>query len=1091
MSKIFSFDLGSGSIGECVREDDKILHLDAFLIDNEFASLTEVRKLRRAFRTRLAHKARENWWRFCAEKGNLEILSTEQPNTKKTDAKPDKRILTEFSPKGDDTVYTSCLLRILLLQGQKLESWQVYKAVWSALQHRGYDAQVPWASDIKVINDKIKQKEELTDKEKDLLKNIEEESKASKLYEEKISVLPKEYQFPCFFEAYTLGLWNPENPTCLKKQINFYTKNIRNKDGKEQIVIPRSFIEKELRQLLDNARKQYPSLPETDFILYGTPKTKYSSYNNPQNKKYESEGILGQKIPRFDNRIISKCCCIPRLNVCNACDKLNIEVFFLLSLLNMRFTYGNAITAQLLPEQLKQIFDDYKKNLSTNKNDNTLVIKQADWKREITNYGGKVKENQKSVSHPKTTGRSSFSRPALKILKDLILSGKKPHDFYEEQTAKLTNTDPMKGLVKEDFSFLKLMPNEWGKIHIPDHRYINKQLSFEEAQDKIEEIIKNISNAVVKHRLTMFYRRLSALKQQYGTPDKVILELAREDFMGEEKKAKYIKAQNDKRKEKDSAKDELEQYYSFSNSKEYQKLLLKARLLREQNYQDVYELGENNKIAIEELDAYDIDHIVPVSRGGSDSMANKVLTKREINQTKKKDKIPYEMYYKDASEETWQKYLKHLKDVYGNNISKYLDTKYELLTSDKAEEIERKRNDLQATMYIEKYARQITALFFCWGDQTKGDNRRVFVCNGALTAKLRKENGLDRLLYTEEDFSKYLESGKLEEKNRENKKHHALDALVISFAADLRTDPKSGRKLFPEFAQSHPNFFDRALSKVYPKQLRKKTPALRETIYALRCRKENGEDKYYMVSRFNTELKSIFGELKDAKKQIEKIFDYQIQNDLRAKLDTKPTKDEWLNFLENYKLLGKTPVYKVTMIASKPFSKKDVFDENGKKRQVIGEYKEMGKMKGQYLMPKESNKGQIIYRQNNKWKVEPVYPFDSVSGKLTECKQRYGKVMFWSSGDILMLQNDISGSEVYTEEHEELVEYKDRKGETKTRKKINKRLKNKKAILPKGKYKLNTLGCDGKVKLTNLSLGIKYSTSLNKLIEEGKVYKEK
>lgn len=68
MSKIFSFDLGSGSIGECVREDDKILHLDAFLIDNEFASLTEVRKLRRAFRTRLAHKARENWWRFLLKK---------------------------------------------------------------------------------------------------------------------------------------------------------------------------------------------------------------------------------------------------------------------------------------------------------------------------------------------------------------------------------------------------------------------------------------------------------------------------------------------------------------------------------------------------------------------------------------------------------------------------------------------------------------------------------------------------------------------------------------------------------------------------------------------------------------------------------------------------------------------------------------------------------------------------------------------------------------------------------------------------------------------------------------------------------------
>ncbi|MBQ6223976.1 MAG: hypothetical protein IJJ58_02275, partial [Campylobacter sp.] len=158
----------------------------------------------------------------------------------------------------------------------------------------------------------------------------------------------------------------------------------------------------------------------------------------------------------------------------------------------------------------------------------------------------------------------------------------------------------------------------------------------------------------------------------------------REDFLGEDKKAKYIKAQNDNRKEKDFAKADLNKYYSIKNSDEYQKLLLKARLLREQNGQDVYELGENNKLDIRNLDAYDVDHIVPVSRGGSDAMVNKVLTKREINQTQKSNKTPYEMYYKEGSKETWAKYLEHLKDVYGKNISNHLDKKYLLLTSDKA-----------------------------------------------------------------------------------------------------------------------------------------------------------------------------------------------------------------------------------------------------------------------------------------------------------------------------------------------------------------------------------------------------------------------
>ena len=55
---------------------------------------------------------------------------------------------------------------------------------------------------------------------------------------------------------------------------------------------------------------------------------------------------LGQKVPRFDNRIIDKCRFIPRMNVCkirplnearNEKDLLYYEVTLALKLLNLRF----------------------------------------------------------------------------------------------------------------------------------------------------------------------------------------------------------------------------------------------------------------------------------------------------------------------------------------------------------------------------------------------------------------------------------------------------------------------------------------------------------------------------------------------------------------------------------------------------------------------------------------------------------------------------------------------------------------------------------------------------------------------------------
>ncbi|MDR0952966.1 MAG: hypothetical protein LBM71_02090, partial [Elusimicrobiota bacterium] len=317
--KIFSFDLGSGSIGECVRENDKILHLESLLIDSTFASTKEQAGIRRAYRTRLAHKAREEWWAKCAKEAGIEVLKSAPQE------EADIRLLREFPAKGDDTIYTSCLLRIALLQGKDLEGWQIYKAIRSAIQHRGYDDKLPWESGV-LSELRKKPKEDLAPEEKKRLEEAELDNKNTNAYTEELKKLitDENLHYPCYYEALKLGLWNPQKPKELKNTLSCNPLSARNKEGSKTLIAPRELVIKEVKELLIQAVKQCPKLGNVDDIMFPGGKA-YSAFKDKENKKYrgrawEWQGILGQKTPRFDNRIISKCRLIPRLNVCKAED---------------------------------------------------------------------------------------------------------------------------------------------------------------------------------------------------------------------------------------------------------------------------------------------------------------------------------------------------------------------------------------------------------------------------------------------------------------------------------------------------------------------------------------------------------------------------------------------------------------------------------------------------------------------------------------------------------------------------------------------------------------------------------------------------
>ncbi|MDR0800751.1 MAG: hypothetical protein LBN01_04450 [Endomicrobium sp.] len=777
----------------------------------------------------------------------------------------------------------------------------------------------------------------------------------------------------------------------------------------------RDLVYKELKALLVNAANQFPKLKgKEDYIIYGPAEKAYASFNDPKYFKYRGtewdwQGLLGQKVPRFDNRIISKCKLIPRLNVCKANNVLNKEVTFLLELKNMRYTLKEVTSKALSCEQINFLFEKYKVNFSTKESQtNRALINSREWKKYIQSLSGDINSNQREISQPKLSGRSSFCKPALHILHSLILSGKNPNDYYKELVSSNKNDNQSKGLIKEDYKFLSDMPNGWNSISIQDTRKEDKSLNREQSLEKIDKIVGSIPNRIVRHRLLMLKAKLEELAKKYGEPQKIIFEIAREDFIGEGKKKEYEKFQNDNKKEiEDAIKILNEAGLSVSGN------LLKARLFNKQKGEDIYDTSEKRKMIISKLDEYECDHIVPRERGGSDSYSNFVLTKRIFNQDKE-NLTPYEWFHKKRSED-WESYIKNVDKIF--SLEKSNKKKINLLISDEAVELESRKTDLQATSQIEKFAQRLASLYFNWGMNTKGDEKRILFFTGGETASVRSSLRLNRILFTNLTDDEYVKQRKdFKDKNRKNKKHHALDALVLSILPEIKLNFKKVEKK-PDFFNKE--FCKNEISKVYPHTIKQIIPKLRETIYGLRYRFEKNEKTnkfekaYYFVSHFDSSIdnfKLLEGKKnndKSARKNVENIFSLKIKEDFQKILSNKDlTQEEWEKFLQNY-TDGYKKIKKIVMIDSRRFKESEVFNADKTIKDVVGAYGHRGAIKGQWIRGKESHQGQIVYKdENGKWRIVPIYVFESEYAKRKEYKNKYKDVKIFKSGQLIELKKD-------------------------------------------------------------------------------------
>jgi HNH endonuclease/RuvC endonuclease subdomain 3 len=656
-----------------------------------------------------------------------------------------------------------------------------------------------------------------------------------------------------------------------------------------------------------------------------------------------------------------------------------------------------------LPENLKSIFK----------------VAKAEWKKAKALVDEKILRpmpGHDEVKAPKTSGRSGYSRVALRILKELILSGESPSVFHarlirrdsellgrlgaspckplalfddskaaDEKQRKLENTENKKrGLLVSELNFLRQMRRDnaaadsWENLFIPSQTLDALQQRHTEdgklnTDAAIRELLGNINDPIVRHRLEVFDHRLKKIQfgdekeklPGFGVPDAVVLEFVREDFMGEERLKKYQRFLIERAEERKSAKEEAAKLGLESRSSGLRYELFKA--------QGCICLYTGKPLSETRLDEYEIDHIVPRSLGGPDAAVNYVLTFHDVNHTKEKGKLtPFALLH---GKEGWDAYVKRVEA----RATTLRNKKVQLLTREDALDLVERYTALAETAWISKLAQTIVNLRFNWTngyDQSR--KKRVIVVSGGLTARVRRKYSLDKLLYKDntdpEVFAKKL-------KNRADKRHHALDAMVLTFIPQWARDPgKEGFFRFPaDFRDANGRedyelirkLFDDSIAKVTPRYLAFERPGLADTTYGMR------DSGTMMVKRsllrslaYKQEQQKPVFNLTYAATQIEAVRDERIKRELKKFLATKPDKFVWDAYCDKLEKgeLDSMRGIKVSKV-------------NLNRKEAPIEFKDLSKDgKGAYRTRKEDHLGQFVYLDaKGKPRVEAVRVFDSIA----------------------------------------------------------------------------------------------------------------
>ncbi len=258
----------------------------------------------------------------------------------------------------------------------------------------------------------------------------------------------------------------------------------------------------------------------------------------------------------------------------------------------------------------------------------------------------------------------------------------------------------------------------------------------------------SIANPVVRTGLNELRKVVNDIILNYRRPDSIRIEMARDLKKPLEDRIEESKRQNAMQTENDRIREKLKSEYIV---KEPTRLdIIKYRLWEESNHTCPYS-GRKIPLNIlfKEGGEVEIEHILPYSRTLNNSFNNLTLSYRDENAFKG-NRTPYEAY--SADEFKYNQIIDRVKEF--KNLAKYRKfVKKELDAGFNSQQL----NDTRYISVLAKdYLRHLTDV--------------VETTNGNLTSTLTYLWGLKSILRDDEQNIK----------NREDHRHHAIDALVIA-----------------------------------------------------------------------------------------------------------------------------------------------------------------------------------------------------------------------------------------------------------------------------------------------------------------------
>lgn len=316
------------------------------------------------------------------------------------------------------------------------------------------------------------------------------------------------------------------------------------------------------------------------------------------------------------------------------------------------------------------------------------------------------------------------------------------------------------------------------------HSLTKEELDQKVYKERLELLPKNsLRNPVVEKILNQMINVINAIIDEYGKPDEIRIEMARELKSSAIERENRTRAISQGNAENQRIREILEKEFALSYISRND--IIKYKLYEELKPNGFKTLYSDTYIPKDKLFSkdFDIEHIIPKARLFDDSFSNKTLEARDINLAKS-SKTAFDFIKEKYGEQGAKIYKERLNILLKDSVIN--EAKYNKLLMTEADiPSDFINRDLNNTQYIAKKAYEILGELV----------RTVTPTTGKITNRLREDWQLVDVM-KELNFEKYEKLGLTEiVEDRDGRKikrikdwtkrndhrHHAMDALAIAF----------------------------------------------------------------------------------------------------------------------------------------------------------------------------------------------------------------------------------------------------------------------------------------------------------------------